>query len=62
MNGPIRVLDGWKGDKTYKVAEFETFEDAEEYWLVYFLHEPGYKTKVIGKTIIYWPVEEKETA
>ena len=30
--------------------------------MTFFLHEPKYKTKVIGKTIIYWPVEEKEAA
>ena len=40
----------------------ETFEEAEDYWMTFFLHEPKYKTKVIGKTIIYWPVEKKEAA
>tara|TARA_R100000773_G_C4159651_1_gene78081 strand:- start:94 stop:279 length:186 start_codon:yes stop_codon:yes gene_type:complete len=58
----MKLIEGWKNGKTYKVAEFETFEECEDYWMTFFLHEPKYKTKVIGKTIIYWPVEEKEAA
>jgi hypothetical protein len=36
----------------------KTYKEAEEVWIKKFLHNKKYKTKVIGKTIIYWNVKK----
>lgn len=54
----MKITEGWKENKPYKVYEFETFEACAEFWMVEFLFNQGYKTKVIGKEIIAWEIEE----
>jgi hypothetical protein len=51
-----------KNGKTYAKKTFDTFEELEEFWETRFLHNKEAKTKVIGKTVFWWLVEEKEAA
>jgi len=54
----MKITEGWKENKPYKVYEFETFEACAEFWMVEFLFNEDYKTKVIGKEIIAWELKE----
>lgn len=53
------VGSGEKDGKTYGTITFYTFDDCEKYWIDAFFNEPDYKTKVVGKTIIYWAVDKR---
>lgn len=49
-----------KNGKQYAKKTFDTFEALEEFWEATFLHNKEAKTKVIGKTVFWWLVEEAE--
>lgn len=50
---------GEKNGKTYGTITFYTHESCEKYWISAFFNEPMFKTKVVGKTIIFWAIEKK---
>jgi len=69
INEPVNIIanfkdgDGYaaeKNGKQYMKKTFETFEALEEMWEATFLHNKEVKTKVIGKTVFWWLVEEDE--
>ena len=50
---------GKKNNKAYFTISFHSANGLEEYWIDRFLNNPDYKTKVVGKTIIYWGVDKR---
>jgi len=50
---------GEKNGKTYGTITFHTFDGCEKYWVEAFFNNPGFKTKVVGKTIIFWEVDKR---
>jgi hypothetical protein len=55
-----KVANKTKNGKTYDVYEFKTFDETAKWWEAVFLHNPGFKTKVIGTTIYAWPIEKED--
>ena len=50
---------GKKNNKAYFTITFCTAAGCEEYWIDRFFNNPDYKTKVVGKTIIFWGVDKR---
>ena len=59
VTGISHCGSGEKDGKTYGTITFYTFDDCEKYWIDAFFNEPDFKTKVVGKTIIYWAVDKR---
>jgi len=55
----MTVKEQIKAGKTYKVFQFDYFDECAEYWQDAFLFNNEWKTKVIGKTIIAWKRNQK---
>lgn len=49
---------GEKDGKTYGTITFHTFDGCEKYWVHAFFNNAHFKTKVVGKTIIFWAVDK----
>lgn len=52
----MKKTEGWKGNQKYFVYEFDTFKECADFWMMEFLFNKRFKTKVIGKEIIAWAV------
>lgn len=55
----MTVKEQIKAGKTYKVFQFDYFEECADYWQDAFLFNDEWRTKVIGKTIIAWKRKQK---
>lgn len=53
-----KVASKTKNGKPYDVYEFKTLKETAKWWEAVFLHNPEFKTKVVGTTIFAWPVDE----
>lgn len=50
----MEVKEKTKAGKSYRVFQFDYFDECAEYWQDAFLFNDDWSTKVIGKTIIAW--------
>jgi hypothetical protein len=55
----MTIKEQIKAGKTYKVFQFDYFDECAEYWQDAFLFNDEWRTKVIGKTIIAWKRNQK---
>lgn len=53
-----KVASKTKNGKPYDVYEFKTLNETAKWWEAVFLHNPEFKTKVVGTTIFAWPVKK----
>ena len=53
-----KVASKTKNGKPYDVYEFKTLNETAKWWETVFLHNPEFKTKVVGTTIFAWPVDK----